>query len=272
MVMVLDDLHLLTEPATLDGLAYVMRNPRPGLHLVAGGRADPLVPLHQYRLTGDVVEIRVDDLAFSVEESGLLMARHGIGLSPAALERLTGSTEGWAAGLRLAALSLHGHPDPGQLIAELDDADSPITGYLVDEVLSTLPASVRDMLLRTSILDCVGGDLASELTGDPQAADGLAALARANAFVRPIGGGWYRYHPMFAAVLRLKLGIECRGQLPDLYRRAARWYQRNGRLNEAVRYAARSGDWQFAAGMVVDELAVGPVSYTHLTLPTTERV
>ncbi len=257
VVMVLDDLHLLTEPATLDGLTYVLRNARPGLHLVVASRVDPLVPLHRYRLTGELAEIRADDLAFSVEESGQLLAHHGITLTEAALDCLTGRTEGWAAGIRLAALSLQGRPDPEQLVRDLAAEDSAITGYLADEVLSALPASVRDMLLQTSILDCVCADLASELTGDEQAADTLPALARANAFVQHVGHGWYRYHSLFAAVLRLKLRIECRGRLPELYHRAARWYRRTGRLDQAVRYAAESGDWQFAAEMVVNEFAVG---------------
>ena len=178
-------------------------------------------------------------------------------MSEAAIEGLNGRTEGWAAGIRLAALSLHGHPDPEQFVKELEAEDSAITGYLVDEVLNAQPPSVRDMLLRTSILDCVNADLASELTGDPEAAHVLPDLARANAFVRPIGHGWYRYHSLFAAVLRLKLRIEHSGRLPGLYERAARWYQRNGLLNEAVRYAAESGDWPLAAGIVLDEFAVG---------------
>jgi LuxR family maltose regulon positive regulatory protein len=256
VVLVLDDLHLLTDPATLDGLDYVQRNAHPGLHLVAASRADPLLPLHRYRLTGELTEIRADDLAFSVEESGLILAHHGISLSEAGVEALTERTEGWVAGIRLAALSLHGHPDPEQFVKELEAEDSAITGYLIDEVLNAQPPSVRDMLLRTSILDCVNADLASELADDPQSAPILPDLARANAFVRPIGHGWYRYHSLLAAVLRLKLRIEHSARLPYLYQRAARWYQRNGMLNEAARYAAESGDWQLAAEIVVDEFAV----------------
>ena len=275
VVMVLDDLHRLTRPAILDGLAYLLRNARPGLHLVVAARSDPLLPLQRYRLTGELAEIRADDLAFSVEESGSLLAHHGIRLPAAALECLTDRTEGWAAGLRLAALSMHGRSDPGRFVTELDVEDNGITGYLVDEVLSNQPESVRDMLLRTSILDCVNAELAGVMADDPKAADALSALARVNAFVLPIGGGWYRYHSLFGELLRLKLRLEHRGQLPDLYRRAARWYQRHGGLNEAVRYAAESGDWQFAADIVVDELAVGrlieardnPLADAFLTMP-----
>jgi LuxR family transcriptional regulator, maltose regulon positive regulatory protein len=270
VVLVLDDLHLLSDPATLSGLDYVQRNAHPGLRLVVASRVDPLLPLHRYRLSGELAEIRADDLAFNVEESGLLLAHHGIALSEAAIEGLNGRTEGWVAGIRLAALSLHGHPDPEQFVKELEAEDSAITGYLVDEVLNAQSPSVRDMLLRTSILDCVNADLACELTGDPEAAHVLPDLARANAFVRPIGHGWYRYHALLAAVLRLKLRIEHSGRLPGLYERAARWYQRNGLLNEAVRYAAESGDWPLAAGIVVDEFAVGQLIDPWSNHPLTE--
>ena len=259
VTMVLDDIHLLTEPAILEGLAYVLRNATPRLHLVVSSRMDPLLPLHRYRLTGELSEIRADDLAFSVAESRSLLVHHGIALSGPALASLTGRTEGWAAGMRLAALSLEGHPDPEQFVKELDAEDSAVTGYLVDEVLNAQPAPVRELLLRTSILDCVSADLASELTGDQQAASTLSALAQANAFVRPLGHGWFRYHSMFGAVLRLKLRRECPDLLPGLYRQAAQWYQRNGYLAEAVRHAADSGSWQFAAGIVLDELAISQI-------------
>ncbi|HET9971390.1 MAG TPA: hypothetical protein VFQ68_24355, partial [Streptosporangiaceae bacterium] len=257
VVLVLDDLHLLTEPVILEGIAYVLRNAAPGLHLMVASRTDPLLPLHRYRLAGQLAEIRAGDLAFSIRESGSLLAHHGVTLSVPALERITARTEGWAAGMRLAALSLQGHADPEQFAKELETGDSALTGYLVDEVLNVQAPAVRDMLLRTSILDSVSTDLAAELTGDRAGADALPELARADAFVRPLGQGWYRYHSLLAAVLRLKLRIECGAQVPDLYRRAARWCQRHGRLGDAVRYAAQSGDWPFAAGIVVDEFAIG---------------
>ena len=257
VMMILDDLHLVTEPAILDGLAYVLRNATPGLHLVVSSRMDPLLPLHRYRLTGELAEIRADDLAFSLPESSSLLAHHGITLPAAALECLTQRTEGWAAGVRMAALSLDGHPDPEQFVKELDAEDSAVTGYLVDEVLNAQPPATRELLLRTSILDCVRADLASELADDAQAAGTLAELAQANAFVRPLGHGWFRYHAMFAEVLRLKLRSERPDQLADLHQRAAWWYQRNGYLLEAVRHAAACGDWPLAAGMVIDELAIG---------------
>ena len=257
VVVVLDDLHLVTEQETLAGLAYVLRSATPGLRLVLSSRMDPFLPLHRYRLTGELTEIRADDLALSVPETALLMDRQGITLSAAGLERIVGRTEGWAAGVRLAAISLAGHPDPDQFAKEFGSEDSAVTSYLVDEVVDAQPASTRDFLLRTSILDRVSADIARELTGNECAADLLPVLAQANAFIRPAGHGWYRYHSLFAAVLRLKLRRECPGQVPELNRRAAQWYQHNGSLSEAVRYAGESGDWPFAARIAIDELAIG---------------
>jgi LuxR family maltose regulon positive regulatory protein len=270
VTVVLDDLHLVTEPAILDGLAYILRNGTSALHFVMSSRIDPMLPLHRYRLAGELAEVRADDLAFSVPESAALLAHHGITLSAAALQCLTGRTEGWAAGVRLAALSLDGHPDPEQFVKALDADDNAVTSYLVDEVLNAQAPSTRELLLRTSILDCVHADLASELAGDPQAGSTLMALSQANAFVRPLGHGWFRYHSMFAEVLRLKLRIEHPDRLPGLHQQAARWYQRNGCLAQAVRHAADSGDWQFAARIVLDDLAIGQLINPRDKQPLTE--
>ncbi len=256
VVLVLDDLHLLTGSTTLQGLTYVLRNSQPGLHLMVASRMDPLLPLHRFRLTGELAEIRAGDLAFSVPESGLLMAQHGIGLPPDSLECLTGRAEGWAAGLRLAAISMDGHPDPEQFVKEFVAEDSLIAGYLMEEALNAQPPPVRDLLLRTSILDSFDADLANELSGD-HAGNDLPGLVRTNAFVQPVGRGWYRYHALFADVLRLKLRHGAPGLVPELHRRAAGWYRRNGSLTQAIRHAAKAADWQLAARIVVDELAVG---------------
>ena len=255
--LVLDDVHLLTKSRCLDGLDYVLRNASGGLHLVVASRMDPLLPLHRYRLTGELTEVRACDLAFSVTEAGLLMAQHGITLTPDLLETLTRRGEGWAAGLRLAAISMDGHPDPGQFVKELGAEDGPIAGYLIDEVLNRQPAQVRDLLLRTSILDRVNVELAGELAGERETGEIIPALAQANAFVQPIGHGWYRYHSLFADVLRLKFRHESPHTVTQLRRRAARWLWRNGTLLEAVSQAAAAGDWALAARMAVEELAVG---------------
>ena len=257
VVLVLDDLHLLTAPDALEGLAYLLKNAAPGLRLIAASRMDPLLPLHRYRVAGELAEIRAGDLAFSVAESSLLLAQHRIALPESAVESLTRRAEGWAAGLRLAAISLEDHPDPGQFVKEFLAEDSSITGYLMEEVLDAQPAPVRELLLRTSILSLVNADIADTLTDDGESAAALAELARTNAFVRPAGNGCYRYHALFASVLSLKLRRESPALVADLHRRAAEWYWRHGPLGEAVRHAGESGDWPLAARIVVDELAVG---------------
>jgi LuxR family transcriptional regulator, maltose regulon positive regulatory protein len=260
VTLVLDDLHVLTEPRALKGLDFLLRNVGSGLRVVVTSRMDPLLPLHRYRIAGQLTEIRANDLAFSTAEAGLLLAQHGSTLTADWLEDLTQRTEGWAAGLRLAAISLCAHPDPGQFVKELMAEDSALICYLVEEVLNVQPPEVREVLLSTSILDHVSADSAVELTGDERAAGILASLVRTNAFVQGLGSGWYRYHTLFAEMLRLKLRFEHPERVALLHRRAAGWYQRDGRLADAVRHAARAGDWPLAAGMVVDELAIGELA------------
>ncbi len=259
VTLVLDDLHLLTGPPVLDGLDFVLRNAGPGLRLVVSTRMDPLLRLHRYRLAGQLTEIRGSDLAFSVAEAGLLMARHGCTLSADSLACLTRRTEGWAAGLRLAAMSMGTHPDPDHFVTELITEDSAVTGYLTEEVLNTQPPQVRDVLLSTSILEHVSAESAGELADDEQAGAIFSALAHANAFVQPIGRGWYRYHPLFAEVLRLKLRREHPDRMAPLHRRVARWYERNGQLTDAVRHATAAGDWPLAGRMVIDGLAISEI-------------
>ena len=256
VILVLDDFQVLTEPEVLKGLDFVLRNVGSGLRVVVSSRTDPPLRLHRYRLTGELAEIRASDLAFSLAEAGLLLGQYHGTISGDSLECLTQRTEGWAAGLRLAAISMDTHPDPDQFVKELVTEDSALTGYLVDEVLNTQPPEVQEVLLRTSILDQISPEAASEMAGNERAAGILPALARANTFVEPIGSGWYRYHPLFAEVLRLKLRLRYPEQVPDLHRRAARLHERNGSLGSAVRHAARAGDWQLAASIVIDGLAI----------------
>jgi LuxR family maltose regulon positive regulatory protein len=168
-------------------------------------------------------------------------------------------TEGWAAGLRLAAIWMSTEPDPDTFVQGLADQDSTLTGYLVDEVLDAQPPPAREVLLCTSVMGHVSADAAAALTGDERAAATFTALTGENAFIQPIGSGWYRYHTLFAEVLRLKLRLEHPGLVAGLHQRAARWYEQNGLLTDAVRHAARAGDWPLAAGLIVGELAIGQV-------------
>jgi LuxR family maltose regulon positive regulatory protein len=255
--LVLDDLHLITAAASLQELAYLLRYARPGLRVMAAARTDPPLPLHRYRLAGELAEIGAGELSFTVPEAARLMAQHGITLPAQTLELITRRVEGWAAGLRLAALSLDGHPDPALFIKNLAAEDNAITSYLVAEALDAQPVGTRELMLKTSVLHRVSAGLARELTGDEQAAATLTTLVRANAFVQPAGPGWYRYHPLLAEVLRMKLRREAPASVPGLHQRAASWYQQNGLPAEAVAHAAETGDWQRAARIVVDELAIG---------------
>jgi len=219
----------------------------------------PPLPLHRYRLAGELTEIRADDLAFTVAEAGQLLARHGCPLSDGSLDYLMRHTEGWAAGLRLAAISLAARRDPDQFVGQLVTEDSALSGYLAQEVLDTQPREAREVLLKASILEHVNAEIATELTDNEESGRILEALADANAFVQPIGGGWYRFHRLLAEMLRRRLRLEYPGQAPALHRRAARWYERADRLTEAVRHAAQASAWPLAARMVIDGLAIGEI-------------
>ena len=258
VTLVLDDLHLLTDPQVLDELDYLLRNAGPGLRLVVSARMDPraAAPLPAGRAANRDPGQRPSIHRPRSRPAPGQARRHAAGDS---LECLTRRTEGWAAGLRLAAISMGAHPDPDQFVKELITDNSALTGYLVEEVLNTQPPGIRDVLLSTSILEQVSAEAASELTGNDQAAAILPALARVNGFIQPIGSGWYRYHTLFAEVLRLKLSREHPDRMAALHRRAARWYERNGQLTDAVRHAAATGDWQLAASIVIDGLAIGQI-------------
>ena len=260
VVLVLDDFHQLTGHGLAEDLHYLMRNARPGLTVVICSRVDPVLPLHQYRLAGELTEIRANGLAFSVREARLLIAQHNVTLPGDSLKQLTELNEGWAAGLRMAALALQEESDPEQFVKKFAAEDSAVAEYLIEEVLKNQPARYRDLLLKTSILERVSASIATEMTGDERAGDVLGTLAHANAFVEPVGDGWYRVHSMFAEVLRLKLRAEHPRQVADLHRRAAQWYLSHQCLLNAVRQAAACGDRLLAARLVVDDLAVGTLA------------
>jgi LuxR family transcriptional regulator, maltose regulon positive regulatory protein len=256
VVLVVDDLHLVTQRKALEGLAYVLRHARPGLHVIASSRIQPPLPLHQYRLTGELAELRAQDLTFNAAEASSLMAQHGVSLRPESLESLIARTEGWGAGLRLAAISMAGHPSPEEFVQSLISEGNAIADYLMAEALNTQSPAVREFLLKTSILDSFNADIAAEVTDAARAERTVAELARSNAFVQALGGGWYRYHRLFAEVLLMRLRRQTPDRVPDLHRRAAQWHRRHGRLIEGVRHAVQAGDWQLAAEMAVGDLAV----------------
>ncbi len=252
VVLVLDDLHEAAGLGVAAGLRFLLRHGPPQLRLVVATRADPLLSLHRLRVAGRLGEIRAVELAFTPAEAGELLAGLGVDLPDGELEALWKRTEGWVAGLRLAALSLRGHPDPGRFVAEFAGDDRAVAGYLVEEVLARQPAEVQAFLLRTCVAERLSGGLADALTGRDDGDRLLARLERDHAFTVGLGPGrsWYRYHPLFAELLRAELRHARPDEVTELHRRAASWHAANGLVAEAVRHALAGGDIDGAAGLL----------------------
>jgi LuxR family maltose regulon positive regulatory protein len=252
--LVIDDAH---ELAATDGLRQlellVMRAP-PELRFVLATRHDLRLGLHRLRLEGELTEIRGADLRFTVAEARALFEAAGVALPDAALELLHQRTEGWAAGLRLAALSLAGHPDPERFAAEFSGSERTVADYLLAEVLERQSEQVRRLLLRTSVLERVSGDLADLLTEGSGGERVLQELEQANAFVVSLDAGrsWFRYHQMFADLLQLELRGTAPGEVPVLHRAAAEWFAGHGFGVEAVRHAQAAQDWGLAGRLLAD--------------------
>ena len=254
VMLVIEDLHELNSPQTLGQLTRLLTNLPNGVHAVLTTRHDLPLRLHQLRLAGELAEIRAADLQFTERETGELLAASGITLSDAGVALLHQRTEGWAAGLRLAALSLAGHPDPDRFVADFSGTNRAVAEYLLDEMLDRQTGDIRDLLLRTCLLDRVNGELADLLTGRPGSERILLDLEDANAFVVSLDPGrtWFRYHHLFADLLRLELRRTLPDQVPALHRRAAAWFGEHGQIIEAIRHTQAAGDWADAARLLAD--------------------
>ena len=254
ITLVIDDLHELNSPEALAQLTRLLMNLSPHVHAVLTTRRDLRLRLHQLRLAGELAEIRAAGLRFTERETRELLTTSGIALSEAGVALLHERTEGWAAGLRLAALSLAGHPDPEQFVAEFSGSDRTVAEYLIAEMLERQPPEVQDLLLRTSLLDRVNGELADVLTGRAGSERVLLDLEDANAFVVSLDPGrtWFRYHHLFADLLRLELRRTQPEQVPALHLRAAGWFARNGQFVEAIRHTQAAGEWPGAARLLAD--------------------
>jgi LuxR family maltose regulon positive regulatory protein len=258
VVLVLDQFDAAGAPEITTGLHFVLGHAAGGLRLVLTARTEPLLPLHRYRASGEITEIRNTDLVFTPAHARLLLRGHGLDPPPAALALLVERTEGWAAGLRLSALAMQRSTDPEAFIAEFVADRTAIADYLLTEVLDGLPPDTQTLLLRACITEQIHPDLANILTGRRDADWTLAGLARANAFVERVDDStWYRLHPLFAEVLHAHLRHRHPGLEPHLHAQAARWFADTGCLTAAVTHAAAGGDWQFAAAHLVDTLAIG---------------
>jgi LuxR family transcriptional regulator, maltose regulon positive regulatory protein len=252
--LVIDDLHELHAEEAVSQVERLIGSAPPELRLVLVTRRDLRLGLHRLRVEGELTEIRGEELRFTLEESQALLEAAGVGLSAGALESLVARTEGWAAGLRLAALSLARDPDPERLAADFSGRERAVAEYLLAEVLEREPEEVTRLLLRTSILERVSGPLADRLTGCSGSDRILAELEDAGAFVVALDAerSWFRYHHLFADLLALELGRTVPEELPGLHAVAAEWLAEHGYPVEAIRHAQAAEDWGLATRLLAD--------------------
>jgi len=254
--LVIDDVHELDSSEALRQLELLVMLGPTELRFVLATRRDVRLGLHRLRLEGELTEIRAADLRFSAGEAQALLETAGVALPDSALARLHERTEGWAAGLRLAAQSLAGHPDPERFAAEFSGRERTVAEYLLAEVLERQPEEVRQLLLRTSVLEQVSGPLADVLRGRSGGERILQELEQAGAFVVSVDSrrSWFRYHRLFAELLQLALRSSAPGELPALHGAAAQWYAEHGHVVEAVRHAQAAQDWGLAVRSLSDHM------------------
>ncbi|MDQ0579641.1 LuxR C-terminal-related transcriptional regulator [Streptomyces rishiriensis] len=257
VTVVLDEYDRMIAPEVADQLEFVLHHAGDGLRLILVTRTEPLLPLHRYRAAGDLTEIRGAELAFTSQEAAELLDLHGLRLAAHATQGLVDRTRGWAAGLRLCALAAREHPDPETYLKEFEADHSTVADFLLAEVLRRQPPETQDVLLRVSVLDRFRPELVNALTERTDAGPILAGLHRENAFVEHLGQDWYRLHPLFAEILRAHLRMRSPGLEPELHRRAARWLRGSGSLTETLGQGAAAGDWEFTAGALIDDFAIG---------------
>ena len=252
--LVLDDLHELGSDQAWRQLELLVMRAPPQLRFVLATRHDVRLGLHRLRLEGELTELRVDDLRFSLAEAGALFDAVGVDLPGPTLTRLVDRTEGWAAGLRLAALSLAGRPDPERFAREFSGSERTVAEYLLAEVLSRQSPEVRRLLLRTSVLERVNGELADLLTGGSGGERVLQDLEEANAFVVSLDAArsWFRYHHLFAELLNLELRRLEPDEVTPLHRAASGWFAEHGHPVEAIRHAQAARDWGLASRLLAD--------------------
>jgi LuxR family maltose regulon positive regulatory protein len=253
IALILDDFHTITVRDVHDAVTFLVENSAPQTHLILSGRTDPPWPLARMRARGDIVELRADDLRFTPEEvAAFLNDVMGLGLSADEIAALDARTEGWIAGLQMAALSMQGRQDTGAFIRAFSGSHRFVLDYLVEEVLSQQSSDVQAFLLQTSILDRLTAPLCDAVTGGRDSQGVLARLEQANLFLVPLDNErcWYRYHRLFADLLRSRLQQIEPERLAPLHRRASEWYQRNGRIVAAVSHALAAGDVERVAHLV----------------------
>ncbi len=251
-VVVLDDYHVIDEAAIHGFVAALVERLPPGARLAIATRADPPLPLARLRARGELLEVRADHLRFTAAEAASLVRSSGVDLPPSEIDELTDRTEGWAAALRLAAVSLRGRPDHADLVRRFGASHRYILDYVVEEVLAGLPRDSQEFLLRTSILDRLCGPLCEAVTGEPGGQARLEGLERANLLITPLDDErrWYRYHALFAGILRARLRTLRPDEVAELHARASAWHEERGDDDEAIDHALRSGDLERTSRIV----------------------
>jgi LuxR family maltose regulon positive regulatory protein len=256
--LVLDDFHVIDARPVHGAIALLLDHLPPQMHMVIASRADPPLPLSRLRGRGELTELRAADLRFTPDEAAAFLNDvMGLDLAAGDVATLETRTEGWIAGLQLAALSMQGRDDVSSFMSAFAGDDRYIVDYLVEEVLQRQPEHVRSFLLQTSILDRLSGPLCDAVTGRNNGNELLAALERGNLFVVPLDDKrhWYRYHHLFRDVLRAYSIDEQPDQVSALRRRAAAWFEEHGMASEAIEQARAAGDHETVARLLVANFA-----------------
>ncbi len=255
VVLILDDFHRLASGAARDSIAWLIEHAPSTFHVVLGTRSEPGLPLGAMRAHGELLELRADELAFTPDEADALLNRHlGLGLARADVDRLVERTEGWPAGIYLAGLSLEGVRDRQAFVSSFGGMSRHVVDFLVDEVLEAHDPETQSLVLRSSILDRLSGSLCDAVLESEGAAGRLSRLARTNLFLLPLddAGEWYRFHHLFAQLLRVELEHREPGLAKTLHRRAYTWYRSRGLVDEAIRHAQQAGAYAEARQVIAE--------------------
>ena len=261
LLLVLDDYHVISSPLVHESLGFLLEHRPPGLQLALTSRSDPPLGLARLRARGQLTELRAGELRFTPPEAAALLqqvaagpggARPGAPLPDAVAAALAARTEGWAAGLQLAGLSLRGRSDVDGFVAAFTGSHRYVLDFLAEEVLEHQPEQARTFLLETSVLERLSGSLCDAVTGRPGSQALLEEAERAGLFVVPLDEvrGWWRYHHLFADLLRARLQAEQPGRVPELHRNAAAWYAERGLADDAIRHAVAAGEMTWAARLI----------------------
>jgi LuxR family maltose regulon positive regulatory protein len=257
IILVLDDYHLIEAQAIHDALTFLLEHLPVNMHLVIASRDDPHLPLARLRAHGHLTELRATDLRFTSSEAAEFLNQvMGLDLSAEDIAALERRTEGWIAGLQLAAISMQGHEDVTNFIKSFTGSHRFVLDYLIEEVLGQQSESVQTFLLQTAVLNRMTGSLCDALTGKHNGKATLDMLEHANLFIIPLDNErrWYRYHHLFSDLLRRRLGQTQPDWAPTLHIRASEWYEQNGFIDEAIEHALRAEDFERAAHLIEEHV------------------